>query len=420
MRLSLGDWRLHLLSLVSLYCLLWSIHAALMPQDYVSDEIWYVPAARNLLNEWGLKPSPAFITAHQYCAPGAQPLRVAQDGYAWYPPGTHVLDGIELGGRRLKCYVRYGWFYPDHPEIVKYMNWEHPWLGKYLLMALMLTVGDFPTSWRLMPFTFGLLTLVLLYDLTRRIFGVEKAVAAGMMLLADASFRQFSAMAMLDEGAAFGAMLITYAYLRWSDKPLICGALAGIATSVKYTVLPTAVTVYLLTATRKYSDGLKYVGAALTCFLLAHAPVICWLGWSSWVDEVKGGVLWFTSPRPEGPIASNPLDWLVGLRSFVHLQSPNYSVVAMGNPYVYLLAVAVAAARIGEGLNKLLLGSWAMWLLVMALGNTTLYSYYSLAFAPLVPLALVNWADSREKYVVIAVVQAASLYAQLKTLYHVV
>ncbi|MEZ0394294.1 MAG: glycosyl transferase family 39, partial [Desulfurococcaceae archaeon] len=160
-------------------------------KGYVSDEIWYVSSARNILEK-------VF---------GAQPRQVQGLGATVVYEGTlnsSFLEGLSRACNvsyrsdyykisavyveassptRLECFldglrsavkvndVVYGWMLPDTQGIDTYMNLEHPPAGKYVLCLEMLLLGDYPTYWRIGPIVAGLATLALTVLAVRELTG---------------------------------------------------------------------------------------------------------------------------------------------------------------------------------------------------------------------------------------------------------
>ncbi|MGC8570076.1 phospholipid carrier-dependent glycosyltransferase [Caldivirga sp.] len=382
--------------------------------SYTSDEIWYVSAARNFINEVGLgkylikygvtlAPSPPCNVS------GASPVIYYKDYLmAWYSNVTYtqlrnVLDNST-------CIVRFGYYYPDKQSIVTYLNLEHPWLGKFFMVLSMLLLGDKPVSWRVPSMILSALMLILVYYIALRISGsIAYASLASVALLMDATFRDMGIIALLDVYVGFFTLLTVYMY--FTKRYTASAITSGLAVASKY---PGAFTVfagaYLETYRRNGIWGLIYIALAFIVFIIPQLPLVYLVGGlHNYVSDVFFYLKWFTEPRPPGPVASNPLDWLIGIDSFVNNVTP--PLYAMGLPGAYLVALAYSLALIEPHLrsrlfNKLsinelsipvmLLTIWLGYWLVFILGDTTLYSYYTMQFAALVPLVLVL-AMSRAK-----------------------
>jgi predicted membrane-bound dolichyl-phosphate-mannose-protein mannosyltransferase len=383
--------------------------------SYTSDEIWYVSAARNFINEVGLgryiakygvtvAPSPPCNVT------GASPTIYYKDYLmAWYSNVTYTQLRNLLDNP--SCIVRFGYYYPDKQSIVTYLNIEHPWFGKYFMVLSMLLLGDKPVSWRVPSMVLSVLMLILVYYIALRLSNGNVAYAslAAVTLLMDATFRDVGIIALLDIYVGFFTLLTVYLYFtgRYTSSAIA----SGLAVASKY---PGAFTVfsgaYLETYRRNGIWGLAYLAIAFIVFIIPQLPIVYLVGGiHNYISDVFFYLKWFTEPRPPGPVASNPLDWLIGIDSFVNNVTP--PLYAMGLPGAYLVALAYSVMLIEPhvkgrlfnevNINELsipvtLLTIWLGFWLIYFLGDTTLYSYYTMQFAALVPLTLVL-AMSRAK-----------------------
>ena len=375
---------------------------------YVSDEIWYVSGARNFINEAGLGrylvKYGVSVSPYPGCSiSGVEPSKVYSDyDIAWYSNVTYSEVEDVLANK--SCIVRFGNYYPDKSGILTYLNIEHPYLGKYFIALSMLTLGDYPEAWRVPSLILSLLMIVLVYLAALRISrgSIWYGALALIPLMFDATFRDMGIVAMLDVYLGFFTILSAYLYLEgrymWA---IIAG---GLSVASKYPGAFTAFSnAYVESYRRSGAWGLATLIIAFIVFIVLQIPVIYVVGGlTAYVSNVMFYLKWFTEPRPPGPVSSNPLDWLVGLGSFVNNVSP--PLYAMGMPGAYLVALALSLlilipqtrSRLFEGfsINELILPVmvltiWFGYWLVYFLGNTTLYSYYTMQIAPLAPLILV-------------------------------
>ncbi|WP_291766479.1 phospholipid carrier-dependent glycosyltransferase [Caldivirga sp. UBA161] len=382
--------------------------------SYTSDEIWYVSAARNFINEVGLGKYLANYGVTVAPSPpcnitDAVPAIYYKDNLmAWYNNVTYSqLRGILDNST---CIVRFGYYYPDKQSIVTYLNIEHPWFGKYFMVLSMLLLGDKPISWRVPSMILSALMLILVYYIALRISNnIAYASLASVALLMDATFRDVGIIALLDVYVGFFTLLTAYMY--FTRRYTASAIASGLAVASKYpgvfTVLAGA---YLETYRRNGIWGLIYIALAFIVFLIPQLPIVYLVGGiHNYVSDVFFYLKWFTEPRPPGPVASNPFDWLIGVDAFVNNVTP--PLYAMGLPGAYLVAVAYSVILIephirGRLFSRLtinelsipvmLLTIWLGYWLIFILGDTTLYSYYTMQFAALVPLVLVL-AMSRAK-----------------------
>ncbi|ABW01869.1 phospholipid carrier-dependent glycosyltransferase [Caldivirga maquilingensis] len=375
--------------------------------SYTSDEIWYVSAARNFINEVGLgrylvsygvtvAPSPPCNVT------GATPAIYYKDNLmAWYSNVTYTQLKSLMDNST--CIVRFGYYYPDKQSIVTYLNIEHPWFGKCFMVLSMLLLGDKPVTWRVPSMILSALMLILVYYIALYISNnVAYASLASLALLMDASFRDVGIIALLDVYIGFFTLLTVYLYV--TKRFTSSSVAAGLAAASKYPgVFTVFAGAYLEAYRRNGLWALVYLAISLIVFIIPQLPIIHLVGGlSNYISDVFFYLKWFTESRPPGPVASNPFDWLIGVDSFVNNVSP--PLYAMGLPGAYLVALVYSFLMIIPQSRKLLFSNiqfneysipvtiLTMWLgfwMIYLLGNTTLYSYYTMDFAPLIPLELV-------------------------------
>jgi dolichyl-phosphate-mannose--protein O-mannosyl transferase len=113
---------------------------------------------------------------------------------------------------------------------------DHPPLGKLLLAAGMLAVGDTARGWRVVPLLFGLANIALAYALAKRLFRSGWAgLIAATLFAADGFLLAYSRTALLDGILTSFALATALALARprtWRSL-LVAAALAGAAMSVK-------------------------------------------------------------------------------------------------------------------------------------------------------------------------------------------
>ncbi|MEZ0318729.1 MAG: glycosyltransferase family 39 protein [Pyrobaculum sp.] len=333
---------------------------------YISDEVWYVSAARNILHDFFKTPaeSPYFTTTSN-CLTNRS---IVVKSY------VNIQAYTVEGG--INCYIRRGFPYPDKEGILAYYNLEHPPLVKYILAAA-IAVKDWPLAWRIPSIAAALTTLVLVYLTARRYAGEVWALAAVYLMLFDSTFRALAGIAMLDIYLALFTALLVYFYV--TGRVLGVGAALGLAASVKYSG---AFPIFALTYLYSRRSLWKFVAVALmavSVFLLVNLPIAAQLGLERWFREILAALSWHTTSRPPGPTASNPLDWLLMQNSFALYVNPD--IYATGTP-AYLVALGYAIYK-RDDLSLIYLSTYGGYWLVYALGNHTLYSFYTAHFSPL-------------------------------------
>jgi len=162
-------------------------------KGYVSDEVWYVSAARNMLSDlYGLKVfNPLACSAtivlyrsYEYLAVNTLALNYGVNivdtnydklKYALYVESSNCSSLNEFTNELANKYgvkeVVHGWRLPDNDGINDYLNTEHPPLGKYLIALSIILLGDHPFHWRVPSIVSGVLMILLLYYLTLNISG---------------------------------------------------------------------------------------------------------------------------------------------------------------------------------------------------------------------------------------------------------
>nr|WP_148682480.1 glycosyltransferase family 39 protein [Pyrobaculum neutrophilum] len=339
-----------------------------LPGDggYISDEVWYVTSARNILHDFFKTPanSPYYTTTLDCLTNGSKIVKEYSN-----------LNAVTVTGE-VKCYIRRGFPYPDKEGILSYYNFEHPPLAKYVI-GLMEAIRDEPLFWRIPSMALGAATLVLVFLSARRVAGETWALVGTGLMVLDNTFRAMSGIAMLDIYLSFFTALLVYLHL--SGRPLGVGAALGLAASVKYSgAFPLFGLAYIYGRRSLWSFAAVFLMATST-FILANMPIAGQLGVQRWIHEVLAALSWHTTSRPPGPVASNPLDWLYMHNSFALYINPD--IYASGTP-AYLVALVYSLYR-RDDVSLLYLSTYGGYWLVYLLGNHTLYSFYTTQFSPL-------------------------------------
>jgi predicted membrane-bound dolichyl-phosphate-mannose-protein mannosyltransferase len=403
--------------------------------DYISDEIWYVSSARNYLNKvFGVYPSVGsdmyrvtlelVATSRSDFVDTALRLQDEISGLGgrvvkstdYYGTGDNPLYAVcaDVPKEALKTvtsfpYVRsfgVGYCYPNAGNILNYMNFEHPPLGKYMVALSILTCGDRPLCWRLPSIASGVGILILEYVLLKRVlegsWGSVLAVVVPAITALDKTFRSLTVVAMLDAPLA----LLTYAACFYAASGSVYKSTTSLslAFSTKFSggfVVPALYSRY----TRKVPPAmaiLLLVYAPLAMFIALSAPLLAYKGdfFRWWAEAVEGAVRWHISTKVEpgkGPPAAAPWDWLVGANSFIlhykYVEGAGFvaDLVASGNPILYLGTAAISIYLLpklrkmpDEGFTWLCTWlTWAMYVLLWLAGNKSQYSFYMVQLVPL-------------------------------------
>ncbi len=391
--------------------------------DYVSDEVWYVSSARNIMNDvFGVKTKYLVEGMESYTVFVTEPSKidiirefvverggvVLRDNYEHVNAIAVAVNASQRVLERLPGVVKVipGFPQPDEANIHKYYNLEHPPLGKYLIGLAMVLAGDKPVSWRL-PGLIEAGLLVLLAGLVGwRLLGFMGMLVAGAAMALDPLTTRMGAIAMLDIHLAFfTALSILLAVYRRFTPSIISACLALM---VKYSGILCFIPLYVTYRVRgKNPLRILLTSAALLIIVsgFVFAPLASFFGVDRLIEEFFGALKWHTTSRPAGPVSSNPLDWVLGINSFMLHVNPD--IPARGSPFIYVpsFIIALLLTPLAFSDRKLrawereacLLGSWVLslvlgYFIVMMLGNRTLYSFYATQASPalcsFLPIAL--------------------------------
>ncbi len=399
--------------------------------SYISDEVWYVDAARNLLLRFGLEPKTQTLTTTVFIGRaydlntvasqiqsihGVKVIKKLEKAWAVYveAPSHSALEKIsDIPG---VIEVKPGYEYGDADGINNYYNLEHPPLGKYLIIVSMILLGDYPDSWRIPGMVSGGLLCIVVGLMVREVTRSNiYAVLASILTAADPLVRGMAGVAMLDIFLALFTALSVYMVLRGSLT--LSGIFLGLAISTKMSGAFVAIPLLLITAIRGNNVLRIYrdlVLIPIAIFILISLPIIMSLGFHTWYDQgVVGAISWHTrtkTPPGEGPPVSAPWMWLYGENPFYLTVSPD--TVARGNIYVYIGSVALAIflitlARVFQCVSMLTIASFLTWSGYVALwiaGNHSQYSFYMVQLAPLFTALFISqlWVIAENTDIVVA------------------
>jgi len=424
----------------------WSLHeleADRGGRGYVTDEVWYVSAARNILRRvFGVEPrqlgvrGATVVFSASGCATRWTSIKdtlvdlASRHGlssradyvktYAIYVNGSE--SGVEAFVREagelcpVVDVVR-GWMLPDAENVHEYINWEHPPLGKYTIALSMVLLGDAPVYWRLPSVAAGTATSVLVYftllKVTRR---RDVPLIGALLVIADPMSRALFSIALLDGYTAlFTAASLYLAACKKYRESLLLAVTGGL---FKATGLFAAMPVVLLLAresalkaSRKPAVFVRSLVAFslvaailyLSSLVLVSAPIISYMGLRNWVEyALIGSIRWHLSVKCTGaqcPVSSAPWEWFVGLNSFPLYIYPDGKVLYAEGFYplwlaslillvFYLPAVFTGFKEYGY-VALFYAGVLGSYVLLWILGSRTQYSFYGVQLAPLVYMNLV-------------------------------
>ena len=409
--------------------------------DYISDECWYVSAARNILRKI-FNVTPKFtnenititieivspIDNEQYnnwlydlknfVTYGLKGKVLKDESYYVYNDQGNYLPAlcVEIPKENLKFVhlaphekqYAVGYCYPNANGVLDYLNLEHPPLVKYVIGLMLYLVGDKPILWRIPSILLAAAILILMYLSIRKIIpetntAIVLGVIAMLVTIFDITFRSLSMVAMLDIYVAFFTYLTYYLALNGLMLPAIItlglsasskfnGAfpfLALIAKAIKdfdlYRIILFIILIFMI---------------PITLFLVLSIPLINYLGFETWwANGVIGAVSWHLSIKTlGGPPQSAPWEWFLGINPFpLHLvYDPNTGqwvadLIARGNPPLYILTLVLSIFLIpvfkdlpDEGFTYVYTWStYLFYIVIWFLGARTQYSFYMVQLVPL-------------------------------------
>ncbi len=397
--------------------------------DYVSDEVWYVPASRNILHRLGVTltyvnessgsmgvnvifSNQSVRIKYQY---DVEKIAIRHNAtyekeylkfpgvYFEIPPEQFdaFLDELSATVPGEAYYVVPGFWYPDKENIQNYLNTEHPFLGKDFIMLGML-LEDKPVNWRIPGIIAFVLTALLVALVTYRIGkSYLAAIIALVFTVADPTLQAMSTVAMLDIYVALGVALFVFLLAYEKDRgAAFAVGLAGAAKLSGGFGWP----VLLLRAFKREKSVVGFLLTILVLpalgFLIPNVPAMVAVGPEKWFDDLLGSFKWHLSNKGGHPAASPVWEWFVNRKAFALHYDPN--VFAQTDPFLLLAMVLFILAlpwlyRRRGGLLAPFGVFWSttlLFLLQYLLGGTTQFSFYATALVP--PAAVVMGVALRE------------------------
>ena len=405
-------------------------------KGYVSDEVWYVDAARNILIkvfhvEPRISPLGASIIYPNFSdldraaklakSFGLQLILYKCGSNTCYTkiPAIYVRGSLEeieaFANATGATNVVIGWPIGDSQGIDSYLNLEHPPLAKYLIALSMATLGDRPLFWRIPSIVCGALLVVLSFLVVWEISRNEVAALLTAFLTAiDPLSRAMSSIAMLDIFvAAFTALATLFVVKRMFRAAVLTTALAACFKFNGIFALAPLLAFVIHEDLKRgdrplyiFADILFYVGVTALAFVLmlvvTSIPLIMYLGLSSWFSQgVTGAIAWHLSTKcvgPQCPPSSTPIDWFFGINSFPLYIYDSKTVWAQGLVPFYaasfvlaLLSIPALAKRkpVSRYAWFLFVSTWLCYVAIWLAGSRTQYSFYAIQLTPFVYAFLV-------------------------------
>jgi len=295
-----------------------------------------------------------------------------------------------------------GYPYADVKGIFYYYNFEHPPLGKYLIGLSLVLNGDKPISWRLPSVFLTSLLPILLFFIVSRITEPIGGAIASLIPHFDKLIFNEGFLALLDVYLAF---FVTLSLLFAVYNRYILSAISiGLASSVKLPGFFLIIPLYLYLRFKGKDTRESFIISFLIPFLtwiIVYSPLMLKLGIYRWILDIESSLRWHTTSRPAGPPTSLPWEWIFNANPFYFHINPTYSASVSTN--IYLLAIFSLIFALYLTLKRDLsfslpalwfLGIFLGFILIVILGNRTLYSFYVFALAPSIYACLATYIYS--------------------------
>ncbi|NJE48162.1 dolichyl-phosphate-mannose--protein mannosyltransferase [Thermococcus sp. 9N3] len=393
-------------------------HFASQPglNDYIGDEVWYVPASRNVLHLLGVNVTYEFngtygvnvifanesdkfkylSTADAIAAFSGVRLRIEYynfPGVYYEIPKEEYRDFLEKLSTQLpdgSYYIVPGFRYPDKENIQNYLNTEHPFLGKDFIMLSMVLLGDRPISWRLPGIIeFALIELLVVLAAYRISKSYLASLIALAFVVADPTLQATSVAAMLDIHVAFFVALFVLALAY--EMELGSSISLGLAGATKLSGA-FGWPVLLWRALKREKSFVRFFSIVVVIpgivFLLPELPIIKAIGFIPWLREFLGSFRWHLSYKGPNPNTSPFWQWFVNYRAFPFHFNPN--VFASTDPVLLLGMVVLIFAmpwlhRRKPGILAPFMVFWStigLFALQYVLGGKTQFSFYATVLVP--------------------------------------
>jgi dolichyl-phosphate-mannose--protein O-mannosyl transferase len=325
----------------------------------------------------------------------------------------------------------------------------HPPVGKWAIALGIQIFGDTPFGWRFSAALVGLLSVALIFVITRKLFhSYFLSLTAALLISLDGLHLVMSRTALLD---IFLSFFILWAfYLLITDRLWLAGIVMGLALGTKWSALYVlaALGIYLLIRDRKFLITPIQFGVVP---LLVY--VTSWTGWFlsnqgwsrdhsanpliSWLHYHREMLNFHTGLTTEHSYEASAWNWLIlGRPTSFFYESPkgcgsdscSQEVLAIGTPFLWWFGLISIFVAIGYFIYRrersaglilmFLLASYLPWL---AFPERTTFYFYSIAFEPFLILAIIyviskalekpELQSERKKYVVAGVALIALCFA---------
>ncbi|WP_367883362.1 dolichyl-phosphate-mannose--protein mannosyltransferase [Thermococcus peptonophilus] len=324
--------------------------------DYIGDEVWYVPASRNLLHRLGVDVyylhNGTYGVNVIFANKSAEIKNLGMtDWIAAINDARYRLEYREFPGvyyeipvenyedflKKLKSSLPAGSYdvipgfrYPDADNIQNYLNTEHPFLGKDLIMLSMLLLGDRPIAWRIPGIIeFALIELMAVLATYRISRSYLASLITLLFVALDPTLQATAITAMLDIHVAFFVSLFVLAVVY--ERRVLSAVSLGLAGATKLSGA-FGWPILLWKSLKSENSFIRFFSKVVIipgiAFLIPELPAIKVLGFKSWLNEFLGSFRWHLSYKGGHPYAC-PFwgGWFINYRPFpFHFNPPNVFV----------------------------------------------------------------------------------------------
>lgn len=409
-------------------------------KGYVSDEVWYVNSARNiLLKIFGIKPRPSSeiysvsIVYNSTLLNNTYIRRVISENnlsISIVDEKYYKIKAIYLESPSLEELVKllyilnetsgvldtvWGWRIGDARDINKYFNLEHPPLYKYLICLSIHMFGDNPVNWRIPSIIAGLLTVLFTFLSSFKLIG-NKLVSLVIALFTglDPVMRTLSSIGLIDIYVALITSIVMYLVFMKKYRLALITSITG--SLFKLTSLFLILPVLLLIIRDKLKKNPSVITLLITIFtyslislalflvlqIIVSIPLIKYFGFNHWFYlSFINALKWHISTKCIGqgcPISSAPWDWFIGNNAFtIYYFTIDSSLVASGFWPLWLISLVYTLLflpiyRYDKKMSYIQLFFITIllnYILLYIIGSRTQYSFYSVHFTPIIYLNLV-------------------------------
>jgi dolichyl-phosphate-mannose--protein O-mannosyl transferase len=293
----------------------------------------------------------------------------------------------------------------------------HPPVGKWAIAAGIKVFGDDPFGWRFSAALVGLLSIALIFFITRKLFNSYfLSITAATLMSLDGLHLVMSRTALLDIFLSFFILLAFYFLI--TDRLWLAGIVMGLALGTKWSAVYVlaALGIYLLLRDKKFL--LTPIQFGVVPFFVYLSSWTGWFisneGWSrnhssnpliSWIHYHREMLNFHTGLTTEHSYEASAWNWLILGRptSFFYAtpkncdsESCSQEVLAIGTPFLWWAGVISIFIAIGyfiyrreRGAGLILMFLLASYLPWLAFPERTTFYFYSIAFEPFLILVII-------------------------------